>query len=91
MQAEHQHRFSPVMAILKDGRRVILRLIAPDDGRALGDFYATLPPATWRFYCPPHLTREDAERTAAWASTLYGSRSGSKSVTSRRSPNTTWN
>ncbi len=62
-----QRRFPPVTATLKDSRRVTLRLLSPNDRKALGDLYATLPRATWRFYCPPRLTREDADRTAAQA------------------------
>ena len=67
MHIADQPRFPPMMTTLRDHRTVTLRLLSPDDGRALGDFYATLPRATWRFYCPPRLTHEDAARTAARA------------------------
>jgi ribosomal protein S18 acetylase RimI-like enzyme len=68
MQLDAQRNFPPAETTLKDGRMVILRLIASDDGEALGDFYDSLPRATWRFYCPPRLTRADAEVKAALAS-----------------------
>jgi ribosomal protein S18 acetylase RimI-like enzyme len=67
MQRDAQPGFPPVDTSLKDGRTVILRLITPKDGEALGDFYDSLPRATWRFYCPPRLTRIDAARKAALA------------------------
>jgi ribosomal protein S18 acetylase RimI-like enzyme len=67
MQLDAHPSFPPEETTLKDGRMVILRLIAPDDGEALGDFYDSLPRATWRFYCPPRLTRVDAAQKAALA------------------------
>ena len=67
MRPEDQPRFPAVTATLRDGREVALRLIAADDAEALGDFYESLPRATWRFYCPPVLTRADAVRRARWA------------------------
>jgi ribosomal protein S18 acetylase RimI-like enzyme len=67
MRPEDQPRFSAVSTTLKDGREVVLRLLAVDDVEALADFYDSLPRATWRFYCPPRLTRDDAAMRARWA------------------------
>jgi ribosomal protein S18 acetylase RimI-like enzyme len=60
-------RFPSTAITLKDGRELALRLLAIDDADALADFYDSLPRETWRFYCPPRLTREDAARRAAEA------------------------
>ena len=67
MEHDAQSGFPPVETTLKDGRTIILRLITPEDGEAVGDFYDSLPRATWRFYCPPRLTRADAAEKAALA------------------------
>jgi ribosomal protein S18 acetylase RimI-like enzyme len=67
MQLDAQSGLPPAETTLKDGRSVILRLLAPGDGAALGDFYDAMPRATWRFYCPPRLTRADAMQKAALA------------------------
>jgi len=64
---EDQASYPPLTATLKDGRSVRLRLISVADTSALSDFYASLPRETWRFYCPPRLTHEDAVRRAAEA------------------------
>ena len=68
MQLDDQSKFQPQETSLRDGRTIVLRLITPDDGEALGDFYNSLPRATWRFYCPPRLTRVDAAEKASLAS-----------------------
>ena len=67
MQTEYRFQFPPQIATLKDGRQLTLRLLTEDDGEALGDFYDSMPRETWRFYCPPKLTREDATEKAARA------------------------
>lgn len=67
MLPEDQASYPPLTATLKDGRSVRLRLISVADTSALSDFYASLPRETWRFYCPPRLTHEDAVRRAAEA------------------------
>jgi len=67
MQLEYRSQFTPQVAALEDGRQLTLRLLAEDDGEALGDFYESMPRETWRFYCPPKLTREDAAEKAAHA------------------------
>lgn len=67
MLPEQQAGYPPLIATLKDRRSVRLRLISLVDASALDDFYASLPRETWRFYCPPRLTREDAARRAAEA------------------------
>ena len=68
MRPEDQPRYAPVTASLKDGREVVLRLLSLDDAEALGDFYDSMDRATWRFYCPPRLTRQDAAWRTRWAS-----------------------
>lgn len=67
MRADDRMRFCPIPAVLKDARQVTLRLLEPDDAAALGDFYDAMPRETWRFYCPPRLTRTDAAKKAARA------------------------
>ena len=67
MQTEYRSQFPPQVATLKNGRRLTLRLLAEDDAEALGDFYESMPRETWRFYCPPKLTRQDAAEKAARA------------------------
>jgi ribosomal protein S18 acetylase RimI-like enzyme len=57
----------PVSRRLADGAAVVVRPLRPDDGGALGDFYAAVPRADLRFYCPYPLTREQAARNAARA------------------------
>jgi ribosomal protein S18 acetylase RimI-like enzyme len=60
-------RFPPTVTELEDGRRVTLRFLALEDAQALGDFYESLSRATYRFYCPHPLTRENAAKNAASA------------------------
>jgi ribosomal protein S18 acetylase RimI-like enzyme len=67
MLVEDQPRFPPATATLKDERTFVLRLLESGDAEALGDFYDAMPRETWRFYCPPRLTRQDAARRAGWA------------------------
>jgi ribosomal protein S18 acetylase RimI-like enzyme/mannose-6-phosphate isomerase-like protein (cupin superfamily) len=69
MRPEDQIRYPPVTTALKDGREITLRLLSTHDAEALGDFYDSMPRATWRFYCPPRLTRQDAAWRAKWATT----------------------
>jgi len=67
VRPEHQAGYPLLTATLRDGRSVRLRPLSAADAGALGDFYTSLPRETWRFYCPPCLTREDAARRAAEA------------------------
>jgi len=64
MTPQDQDRFPPLAITLKDGRRITLRPLRPEDGPALGDFYAAIPPADEFFYCPHPLTRERAAANA---------------------------
>ena len=67
MKQQDQSRFPAVAATLKDGRGVVIRPIRTDDGEALADFYASVPPEDVRFYSPHPLDRENAFRKAAAA------------------------
>ena len=67
MQIEDGSQSPPRVVTLRDGRQLTLRLLAEDDAEGLGDFYESMPRETWRFYCPPKLTREDAAEKAARA------------------------
>ena len=65
MRKEDQERFGPFRATLKDGRQVVLRLLATTDAEALGEFYVSVQREDYRFYCPYPLTREQAALVAA--------------------------
>lgn len=67
MQPEHITRFPPVPIQLKDGSDALLRLLSPDDGDALAEFYDGVPWEDIRFYCPHPLDREHALANAAKA------------------------
>lgn len=67
MTPEDRNRFPSQTVTLADGRVVAIRTLAAGDGPALADFYAAVPLADIRFYCPYPLTREQAFRNAAQA------------------------
>lgn len=67
MNPAERRRFGPTHATLKHGSTVTLRVLMPDDGDALGDFYESVPREDFRFYCPHALNREEAARKAARA------------------------
>ncbi len=67
MHSELTAKFPALPAALKDGRAVTLRLLQSDDGARLAEFYAAVPAADQRFYCPHPLEREHAFRNAARA------------------------
>jgi ribosomal protein S18 acetylase RimI-like enzyme len=67
MHTQDRERFASTIVELKDGRMVTVRLLAVEDGAAMGDFYELLPRDTYRFYCPHPLTRENATQKAASA------------------------
>lgn len=50
---------------LKQGSQARIRLLAPDDGERLADFYSRIPPEDNHYYCPHPLDREHALRNAA--------------------------
>jgi ribosomal protein S18 acetylase RimI-like enzyme len=66
MLERDRERYPPISMTLQD-RQVKLALLAVGDAEALGDFYAAQPRATYRFYCPHPLTRENAALVAAKA------------------------
>jgi ribosomal protein S18 acetylase RimI-like enzyme len=68
MLKQDQTRFPPTSIALENGHVVILRFLSSEDADALGDFYGSLPRATYRFYCPHPLTHGNAARLAARAS-----------------------
>lgn len=67
MLTKDRQRYPPVQRTLKDDRLVTIRLLDPGDAARLGDFYAVMPRETWRFYCPPRLSRADAAKKARHA------------------------
>ena len=71
MKPEDRQRFPATSAKLKDGRAVTLRPLVKDDAEALADFYETVPPEDFRFYCPRILNRENAHAVAARADSPY--------------------
>lgn len=68
MLDQDQTRFAPTSIELENDHRVTLRALALGDADTLGDFYGSLSRATYRFYCPHPLTRENAAKVAARAS-----------------------
>ena len=52
---------------LRDGVAAVVRPLRLDDGPRLAEFYAQVPAADYRFYCPHPLTREAAFEKAAQA------------------------
>ena len=67
MKPEDQRRFSPVSKMLKDSRRVTVRLLSRGDGEKLADFYASILREDYRFYHPHLLDREHALAKASRA------------------------
>jgi len=67
MKKEDIQRFPPIPARLKDSSQVVLRMLSPEDGPALGDFYEAVPHEFTRFYSPYPLTREQGALNAAAA------------------------
>ncbi|MBI3922956.1 MAG: hypothetical protein HY318_16160, partial [Armatimonadetes bacterium] len=52
---------------LKNGDPATLRLLSPEDGEALTEFYEGVPREDIRFYCPHRLDRDQALANAARA------------------------
>jgi ribosomal protein S18 acetylase RimI-like enzyme len=67
MTIADQDRFPPLTVTLKDGRQATLRALQETDAEALEEFYAGVPLADLRFYCPHPLDREQAQANAARA------------------------
>jgi ribosomal protein S18 acetylase RimI-like enzyme len=67
MTPEDQSRFPAASVTLKGSETVLIRPLAQADGPALADFYESVPPEDYRFYCPHPLDRENASRKAAGA------------------------
>lgn len=55
-----QERFPPRPLRLLGGTRATIRPLREADAEALAAFYATVPPADFRFYCPHVLDRQHA-------------------------------
>jgi ribosomal protein S18 acetylase RimI-like enzyme len=60
MDLQKRQAFGPIIAILKDGSAITLRLLEPADADALGDFYESVPREDYRHYAPHPLNREQA-------------------------------
>jgi len=58
------------LAVLKDGRRVVVRPLELGDGEALAAFYESVPREDYRFYRPHRLDRQRAMENAANAGSL---------------------
>ena len=67
MREQDLLRFPRTEVALRDGRKVTIRALAPDDAEALADFYESIPEEDHRFYCPHALTREKAAAKATEA------------------------
>ncbi len=67
MKPEDIKRFPPQTVQLKNKTQVVLRPLTPQDGEALADFYESIPPEDFRFYCPHALNRTKAMEKAAAA------------------------
>ena len=67
MRQEDQDRYPPTIATLKNGEQVSLRFLALGDAQALGDCFAAMPRATYRFYSPHPLDHAAGAAVAALA------------------------
>ena len=67
MRTTDQERYPPTAAALKSGEQITLRFLAPEDARALGDCFAAMPRATYRFYSPHALDHAGGAAEAAQA------------------------
>ena len=67
MTPEHQARFGPLPAALRDGTSATIRPLRETDADALAEFYAAVPPEDNRFYAPHPLDRDHARQNAAAA------------------------
>jgi ribosomal protein S18 acetylase RimI-like enzyme len=65
IKSEDAQRFGPVVTALRDGRLTTIRLLTSADAEALVDFYASVPPDDYLFYCPHALDRQHALDKAA--------------------------
>jgi len=67
MTPRDRARCPPVEVRLRDGRRATVRLLLPEDGPRLADFYEGLDENARRFYWPHVLDREHAMSNATRA------------------------
>jgi RimJ/RimL family protein N-acetyltransferase len=64
---EEGNLFLPHTVQLKNQVQAVIRQLTLQDGEALADFYESIPPEDFRFYCPHPLTRTKAKEMAAAA------------------------